>query len=202
MKIIPDDFFIEKVVFRPFNLNKFYIINKHKLTNDGDPRVLQSALDFDEYNYGRFGGYGEYRGDVWGDTYLKESKKFIHLGVDINMPFGTRVITPVDVQIVDIFKDKDEKIGWGGRVILKNGNNFLVLAHLNPDSLPFQKSPYPYLKKGDVVGTIGTFPTNGNTFEHLHVQVLKKNIFSDFDGYGHSSDLIDNPNPFDVDFTL
>jgi murein DD-endopeptidase MepM/ murein hydrolase activator NlpD len=71
-----------------------------------------------------------------------------------------------------------------------------VLAHLDPNSLVNKQR----FNKGEVIGRVGTWPTNGNTFQHLHVQVVKKLDLTNFDGYGYIKDLPNNPNPFQFDF--
>jgi murein DD-endopeptidase MepM/ murein hydrolase activator NlpD len=173
MKITPYSFFTAFPSYIvPFNLNEFYLFERDNIPNTRNPIYLQRELIRHKLNHGVVGGYGENRKDVWAGTYLSASKKFIHLGVDINMRVGTPVVAPFDAQLVDVFRDEDTGIGWGGRLILEKGNKYLVLAHLDLDSLVFQKSPY--ITQGQKLGEIGTFPTNGNVFEHLHVQALKR----------------------------
>ena len=144
-----------------------------------------------------YGGYGEDRKDVWKGTYMDEKQNYIHLGVDIMAPVGTPIKCPFDCTVTNIFTDIDTRIGWGGRIILQCNTEapFLVLAHIEPKSL-VQSDLY---RKGDIIGTVGTWPTNGNTFQHLHVQAVY-NLLPDFDGYGYQSDLPNNPDPFTIEF--
>lgn len=196
MKINPCHFFDLPGVFSQFDLNTFYLKFSHDIPNPRNPRQIQHVLDLHGKGCYVYGGYGEDRKDVWAETYMKATGKFIHLGVDINMPRGTAIFSPFDAKIVDRMHDKDTKIGWGGRLILERNGKSLVLAHLDPDSLT-QKSE---IKSGEFLGTIGTFPSNGNTFEHLHIQVINHRKYDDFDGYGFVDELQDNPDPFKIEF--
>lgn len=183
--------------FREFDLNEVYSWYRKDIPDPRKPEQIQSVLRLLEIDYRAFGGYGENRKDVWAETYMKLAGKFFHLGIDINAPAGTKVYAPFDAFVVNRFTDKDTKIGWGGRLILsRDGKKNLVLAHLDPRSLTDKKT----VQHGEYLGTVGTWPTNGNTFEHLHVQVIKHKNFDKFDGYGFEADLKDNPNPFNVNF--
>src|SRR5579862_9902837 len=183
--------------FDYINLNEFYLLNKVLIPDTKKPELIQSALN--SLNKNTFGGWAEDRKDIWAGTYMDEAKTYIHLGIDINVKAGTPVKCPFDALVVDVFTDTDTKIGWGGRVTLsadrsEGSSPFLVLAHLDPSSLPTVNTAY---NKGDVIGNVGTWPTNGNTFQHLHVQVMRK-LTENYDGYGLMNDLANSPNPFTV----
>ena len=184
--------------FDYINLNDFYLANKVLIPDTKIPSQIQHALD--SLNKKTYGGWAEDRKDIWAGTYMDEKKNYIHLGIDINVKEGTEVKIPFDADLVDIFTDTDTQIGWGGRMTFtdKYSNNtpFLVLAHLDPNSLVNKQR----FSKGEVIGRVGTWPTNGNTFQHLHVQVVKKLDLTNFDGYGYIKDLPNNPNPFQFDF--
>lgn len=196
MKITPNSFFNTVEKFKVLNLNILYLCRKHEIPDPKKPEQIQNQLVKYNFDHLTFGGYAEDRRDVWATTYMKETGKFIHLGVDINMEYGTEVVAPFKANVVDKFEDVDTKIGWGGRLILEHGGKYLVLAHLAPESLTDRK----VVKAGERLGSIGTWPTNGNTFHHLHVQVITHQNFKDFDGYGFRSELTYNPDPFKVDF--
>lgn len=199
MKLSCYNFFSSKFYgdFTYLNLNQFYLDNKDKIKNTKIPSQIQLEL----YNLRKntYGGYGENRKDIWKGTYLDKDKKYIHLGIDINVPAGTRIECPFNCVIYDRFKDIDTKIGWGGRLILQREINqpYLILAHLNPQFLLF---PSNYIRKGQILGEVGTWPTNGNTFQHLHVQAVYDLDIKNFDGYGSLEDLKNNPNPFEIEF--
>ena len=195
MKLTPQSFF--DGWFREINLNDFF---KYSEIAGNDPAVKQAALT--KLGFNTFGGYGEHRGYMFKDTYLAKDEKFIHLGIDINVPKGSFVYCPFECDVVDFLIDKDTDIGWGTRVVLKKRGSKsdlrLVIGHLESDFI------YPYRQKSfqhnAVLGMVGTWPTNGNVFEHIHVQAIKSENIKTFDGYGHKEDLINNPNPFEVEW--
>ena len=179
-------------VFVNINLNQFYLANKKNIPSVKDPSFLDVAIK--KLNFYTYGGYGENRKDIWKGTYLDTNGQYIHLGVDINVKKSTTIISPFNAEVIDVFSDTDTKIGWGGRIILRKDKNspFIILAHLDPRTLTDKK----YVKIGNVIGNVGTWPTNGNTFEHLHLQLRKIENFDNMDGYGNENDLMDNPCPF------
>jgi murein DD-endopeptidase MepM/ murein hydrolase activator NlpD len=178
--------------FVNINLNQFYLTRRNFIPSVKDPQYLDAELK--KLNMRTYGGYGENRKDIWKGTYLDDTNNYHHLGCDINVPAGTELIAPFNAEVIDIFEDLDTKIGWGGRVILqrKKDGPFIILAHLNPRTLLKKKS----VKLGDSLGKVGTWPTNGNTFEHLHLQLRLTDDFDTMDGYGSEADLMNNPCPF------
>lgn len=192
--------------FKEVNLNSylFYysILNKYKSKDFSKPEIQQYFIK--KIGYNSYGGYGENRKNIFKGTYLDKNKNYIHLGIDINVKAGTKIKCPFDAQVVDIFVDEDIGIGWGGRLILGKNKSFtfrdfkfplLVLAHLKPEKLPIKT----FIKKGEILGEVGTWPTNGNVFEHLHIQCINHCHYRNFDGYGKKEDLKNNPNPFKVE---
>jgi len=205
MKLNCNSFFPE-YKFEYLNLNEFYLKNKNRITDTKRPELIQWHLntlhkELREKNgvwTETYGGYGEYRGDIWKGTYMDNEQIYVHLGIDINAIAGSPIVCPFDAEVIDIFTDADTKIGWGGRIILRQCKTlpYLVLGHIEPDSIKHKTN----FKKGEVVGEVGTWPTNGNTFQHLHVQCVYDLNINDFDGYGKPKDLLNNPNPFEVEF--
>lgn len=200
MKLTPNSFFPE-FNFIEMNLNDYFTKGQFPLVGN-QPAKQQDALDLlhDSKERYTYGGYGENRKDMWKGTYLDEGEKYIHLGIDINVPFNTPIYCPFDVaRVVAVFKDTDQDVGWGTRLILKPRNSgwCLVLGHLKWQSQ--WVSPF---KKDEIIGHVGTYPTNGNVFEHLHIQVILWDAgnFGEFDGYGHEADLVTYPNPFEVEW--
>jgi hypothetical protein len=177
--------------FVNINLNQFYLTRRNFIPSVKDPQYLDRELK--KLNIATYGGYGENRKDIWKGTYLDNTQNYYHLGCDINVKKGTEIIAPCDLNVIDVFKDLDTKIGWGGRIILrKKDGPFIILAHLDPHTITDQK----YIKMGNPVGKIGTWPTNGNTFEHLHLQLRYTDDFDIMDGYGTEEELMNNPCPF------
>lgn len=184
---------------RPFSyvdLNAWYLhYYQDSIVDTKNPWEVQhmvNGLDGSTY-----GGYAEDRSALWKGTYLDETGGYIHLGIDINVPKNTPVLSPFDADIIDRYLDADDKIGWGGRLLLRNPKRkLLLLAHMEPNTLTLATK----VKRGDVLGNVGTWPTNGNTFEHLHVQCVTTTDLKGLDGYGFYRDLLINPNPFYVNF--
>jgi len=191
--LTPNSFFKHPIYnFVNINLNQFFLVRRNYIPYVKNPKYLDDELK--KLNVKTYGGYGENRKDIWKGTYLDSTNNYYHLGCDINVEKGTEIITSFDAEVIDVFEDLDTKIGWGGRVILrlKKERPFIILAHLDPSTLTYKK----YVKAGDLLGKIGTWPTNGNTFEHLHLQLRNTDDFATMDGYGSEQDLMNNPCPF------
>jgi len=174
--------------FEYLDLNQFYLRNKERITDTKTPEQIQWELNAlrqgDDVWVETYGGYGENRKDIWKGTYLDEKKNYIHLGIDINAIWGTAIYCPFDAHVINYLNDTDTKIGWGGRIILQQIDSpspFLILAHIEPNSLITNKTTF---KKGDFLGMVGIWPTNGNTFQHLHVQCVKELDINNFDNLG------------------
>ena len=195
MKLTPNSFF-PGLDFKEINLNDFL---KEKQLDYTNPAQIQNELD--NLKYLTYGGYGENRKDIAKGSYLDETKNYIHLGIDINVPKGTPIYIPFYCKLVGFLQDTDTDVGWGQRIILKKDrsrNDFLlVLAHLDPKYICNFNCG---ILKQQLLGFVGTWPTNGNTFQHLHIQCIKQENINDFDGYGKKRDLKNNPNPFEIEW--
>ena len=178
--------------FVNINLNQFFLVRRNFIPSVKDPKYLDNELK--KLNIKTYGGYGENRKDIWKGTYLDENANYTHLGVDININRGSDLFCPFDAEVIDVFDDTDTKIGWGGRIIIRKDKDgpFIILAHLDPHTLTKKN----YVKMGESLGKIGTWPTNGNTFEHLHLQLRYTDDFDIMDGYGTEQELTNNPCPF------
>ena len=171
--------------------------NKNPLLN---PAVCQEMVAAVHKKYGldfSYGGWLEDRSVLWKGSYLEEKKKFIHLGIDINVPVGTDVATDFDAEVVSVDCDYPDEGGWGTTVILKSAviPVYIIYAHLaqkvsckNGDSI----------KKGTIFAQVGAPPFNGNWFPPLHVQTMSpeyyaeldaSNNWSELDGYGKAEDI-------------
>lgn len=159
MHEIYNKYTVEKICKNPYEFNK-WINFYHKLLN----------CDFS------YGGYLEDRQVLWGGHY-QEALKAIHYGVDLTVPEGIPVHIPIDGKLIDIFIDKDQDGGWGGRLTFETKKGFLLFGHLD---ISTTKDNY---SAGDIVGTIAGPERNGGWWPHLHVQLMK-NFHKDVDGYG------------------
>ena len=98
----------------------------------------------------------------------------VHLGVDFWLPSKTPVHALLDGTVVMALDRKGEK-EYGGFVILEHsfGNDsfFTLYGHLDPASIAAHKVG-DALKKGTLVGLLGSKENNGNWAPHLHFQIL------------------------------
>lgn len=143
-----------------------------------------------------YGGWLEDRGDfLWG-SYLDEGRRYIHLGVDFNVPAGTRVTVDRTCTVIRIDDDYPEEHGWGMRVIVQESqsNVIIIFGHLDRQvSVRIDE----ILEPGTMIGSVGISPYNGGWFPHLHVQVIDANHYvellnndlRDLDGYGRIEDI-------------
>ncbi len=143
--------------------------------------------------------YGDWMADrrfVWKGSYLEDEAKFLHLGIDLNVPPGTHVALDRDATVIRIDNDAPEKHGWGNRVIfaLRDEPIVLIYAHLGPN---IRCKVGEEILAGTVFGEIGSPKENGGWFPHLHVQAvvawhyeeLLKNDLRDLDGYGNAESV-------------
>lgn len=128
-----------------------------------------------------WGGWMEHRNHLLRHHYMKDkgTDYFWHLGIDYNVPQGTKVHLPVDCELVYAAVDEDRDCGWGGKLIFKYAKGYFILGHL--DQLATELRPY---KKGEVVAIVGDREVNGNVFPHLHIQCMTV-YNADVDGYSH-----------------
>lgn len=144
-----------------------------------------------------FGGYVEDRRELWRGSYLDETSA-LHLGIDVNMPAGTKLTVAHPARLVRHEQDIDQQGGWGGVSFFQLDQ---PLAH--DKAQPVTHFLYAHLKRGgpalpvgtrvapgDVVAVLGPVTDNGGWYEHLHVQALTQDawqqtqgILKNFDGY-------------------
>jgi murein DD-endopeptidase MepM/ murein hydrolase activator NlpD len=120
-------------------------------------------------------GIGRYNEDriIYRRSALFGTERTIHLGVDIILPSGTHVYSPLEAT-VHSSHDNNGNGDYGPTVILQHeidGIKFFTLyGHLSLDSLG--KTEGQKIAKGELVGKIGDINVNGNWFEHLHFQII------------------------------
>lgn len=132
------------------------------------------------------GGFMEDRTKLWAG-FEPATKSMVHLGVDFSAPAGTPIAAPRDAVVVDVLRDPSPFNGWGGRVVLKLGEwclyKFVVLGHLDPARLTLRVGDG--VKRGEIVGYLGSAEVNGGWFPHLHLQQMSV-LWRDFDGYAEA----------------
>lgn len=145
-----------------------------------------------------YGGWLEDRSTLWRGSYLDAEKKYLHVGLDLNVPTNTRVAVDLEAEVIRVDDDQDMNGGWGPRVIVKPTKDLinpvvLLFAHLSRET---RCKVGDVLKAGQVFTSVGKAPENGNWYPHVHVQaidstfyeeILKKD-FNQLDGYGLPAD--------------
>lgn len=203
MKLTPNLLF-PTLKFKQINLNNQVRDNiDHVLRNH--PVYTQKLINkLNANGFITYGGYGENRKDIWKGTYMDVDKTYIHVGIDINVPYNTPIVLPFDVTVIDSRTFDDLDVGWGSRVILSTNNPsnpLILLGHLNKDIPPVGT----IIKTNSVIATVGTFPNNGNVFEHLHLQLINPTLKYDpltLDGYTKEHEPENYPDPFNTNFII
>ena len=117
-------------------------------------------------------GYLENRSTMLREIpHMVAEKRFYHLGIDINLPCGTKLYAPYDCEVA-LSKYEDGYGNYGGITVLKFQSSktyYMLFGHLNPDKLPIVGE---ILKKGEAFAQLGNMSENGNWFYHTHLQVL------------------------------
>ncbi len=130
-----------------------------------------------------YGGYLEDRSHLWRGHYLGPGTQ-LHLGVDYNVPVGTKVIILSDAEIVHMGYDSSFG-GWGGVIVFRfdkapyPGADYLFYGHLAWDDTVALRQK---VKAGELVGHIGKPHENGMWFPHLHVQMVSEAEMSKYKG--------------------
>lgn len=122
-----------------------------------------------------YGGYLEDRSHLWRKHYLPPGRQ-AHLGVDYNVPAGTKVVVLEDAEV--IYNAHDCSFGgWGGLVVFRlakppyAGADYLYYGHLAWDKMAAVGQK---LQAGDFVGHVGKPHENGMWFPHIHVQLVSE----------------------------
>jgi 4-aminobutyrate aminotransferase-like enzyme/Ser/Thr protein kinase RdoA (MazF antagonist) len=99
----------------------------------------------------------------------------VHIGLDIFMDAGSPVFAPLDGTIHS-FRNNAAHCDYGPCIVvehsLPDGVRFYSLyGHLSETSLEGLSAGKP-VRKGEQLGTIGTYPANGDWPPHLHFQII------------------------------
>jgi hypothetical protein len=164
-----------------------------------DAQFCEDALQREHERLGvqfSYGGYLEDRRTLWHGSYLDADEKYIHLGVDVNVPAGTPVFADNPGRVVSVGTDHPEEHGWGTRVIIRLDNHpvYLIYAHLHPRT---HVRADDTVQAGSSLGTVGSVENNGGWFTHWHGQAVAELTYHrllidklrSLDGYGRVRDL-------------
>jgi 4-aminobutyrate aminotransferase-like enzyme/Ser/Thr protein kinase RdoA (MazF antagonist) len=173
---------------------------------DGDPEKnhepelsqrIFSAMDQAAVKIG-IGRYNEarllYTSPLFGKGALfAETKRTVHLGMDIFMPAGSPVYAPLDAEIF-AFARNQAPLDYGPVIILQHqtgaGDTFYTLyGHLSPDSLAGLAKGQT-ITRGQSIGKIGSVDVNGGWTPHLHFQLILDllGMGCDFPGVAHAGE--------------
>jgi murein DD-endopeptidase MepM/ murein hydrolase activator NlpD len=98
----------------------------------------------------------------------------VHLGVDVWTDAGTPVFAPLDGR-VHSFHDNEGFGDYGPTIILEHhlpgGTFFSLYGHLSRASLHSLRVGQAFAS-GQLLGTIGPYPENGDWPPHLHFQLI------------------------------
>lgn len=141
------------------------------------------------------GGYGEKR-----VIYLKlkhfsggeANARDLHLGTDIWTDAGTPIYAPLKGHIHS-FAFNNHQGDYGPTIILRhqieNIPFFTLYGHLSLSTLEGLRINQVF-EAGQILGTLGNFPENGNWPPHLHFQIIAEmgNYDGDYPGVCHEKD--------------
>ncbi|MFA6268594.1 MAG: peptidoglycan DD-metalloendopeptidase family protein [archaeon] len=155
---------------------------KEKELSLNNPLVCKGWVDYLHSTMGvdySYGGFLEDRSNLWKDTYLKQVNAFIHLGIDYNVPIGTKVCLPIDALVDETITDPSQG-GWGSAIKfkIKKSDIFFIIAHLSPELNVKKGEEY---KKGEFVGHTGQITENGGWYPHCHVQFFTSEFDKNYD---------------------
>jgi len=126
-----------------------------------------------------FGGYLEKRGIYNRSDYFNtpnpETERNIHLGLDLWIEAGTKVLATYNGEIHS-FKDNTNFGDYGPTIILKHTMEayefYTLYGHLSRQSLTKLKVGNK-VKQGEIIAQLGKAEVNGDYAPHLHFQIIK-----------------------------
>ena len=127
------------------------------------------------------GGYGEYRLLYDDEAFVDwdNHQRSLHLGIDIFMPAGKAVFTPLAATVFSVAVHAQD-FDYGGCIILqhdiaqKNSTPirfYTLYGHLAPKSFKHLKKG-DSLKAGEQIAALGDKSENGRWPPHLHLQIM------------------------------
>jgi 4-aminobutyrate aminotransferase-like enzyme/Ser/Thr protein kinase RdoA (MazF antagonist) len=124
------------------------------------------------------GGYDEARLIYhWPHEPQGGEPRTVHIGVDISVATGTPLFAPLD-GTVHAFEDADAYHDYGPMVVLRHETThqsplvfYTMYGHLTRDSLS-TLAVGATIRRGEEFARVGSAPTNGNWWPHVHVQLI------------------------------
>ncbi len=124
------------------------------------------------------GGYDEARLIYhWPNEPTRSEPRTIHIGLDLSLAAGSPLYAPLD-GVIHGFEDADNYHDYGPLIVLSHQTDdaepvtfHTFYGHLTRESLTGLVIGAPILK-GQLFAHIGSAPTNGNWWAHIHVQLI------------------------------
>ncbi|UCE10308.1 MAG: aminotransferase class III-fold pyridoxal phosphate-dependent enzyme [Candidatus Thorarchaeota archaeon] len=158
-------------------------------------RMIEARLrdELAEYGVGR---YDEARLIYAGDQYSLmgidgPESRTVHLAIDLFLESGTPLFAPLDGTIHS-FRNNDSPLDNGPTIVVEHSIEnsdlkfYTLYAHLSLDSID-NLVKGSSIRKGDKIGEVGEYPTNGGWPSHLHFQVIVDMIGREGDFFGAAS---------------
>ena len=172
----------------PIDLNRvrLFVYDFTSGNNDLEKLDMNSVEEFDSYlketlrKNSAVVGIGRYNEDriIYRHSNLfgrDEEVRTIHLGIDIFLPAGTEILSPLDARLHS-FQNNVGNGDYGPTIILRHEIQNIVFytlyGHLSEDSL-VGKYEGQIIRKGEVIAKIGNKEINGNWPEHVHFQIIQ-----------------------------
>ena len=124
------------------------------------------------------GGYDEARVMYeWTGEPESSERRTIHMGLDLSMPAGSPLYAPLD-GVVHGFEFANRHHDYGPVIVLRHKTTgaqpvdfFTLYGHLTEDSLVGLQVGQ-VMSRGTEFARIGSAPTNGDWWQHVHVQLI------------------------------
>jgi 4-aminobutyrate aminotransferase-like enzyme/Ser/Thr protein kinase RdoA (MazF antagonist) len=125
------------------------------------------------------GPWGEdrpvYAAEAFVSSLAAGERRSVHLGLDLFLDAGARVLTPLGGRVVDIYVS-DVPLDYGHAILLEHTPSpevtfFSLWGHLSSASAR-ERRVGELLQAGDLVGTLGDHTENGGWQPHVHLQLV------------------------------
>jgi len=149
--------------------------DEYEILEFSDGYDPQKMTEFVESGGWGVGGYNEKRGNMYLAPHF-ESRRNIHMGIDIWAPAGEPVYAVLDGKVA--YTAKNSRMGdYGGTIVLRHTVDgeeiFALYGHLSLKSLERTKAG-DVVQAGDIIGWLGDESENGNWPPHLHYQLSRR----------------------------
>jgi len=191
------DFDLNKINKSTIYLNSESIFAKNSTHNPKSiSKKINSYLSKNNSSIG-IGLYREKRNFYKGKNYVSllnpNTRRDIHIGIDIFASAGTFIHSPLNGKIL-ILTDNAFEFDYGPTIVLehaidKKNRFYTIYGHLSKKCLKLLHVGQQ-IRKGQVLAEIGNYPINGNWPPHLHFQIIM-NMMGEKENFpGVSEDIL------------